>query len=142
MCFTHIYFSFPLSSVKEIIPLGPQRQTNTDGCHSALLSRLEARSRSHAPAPSLLSPPSTRPTNPAPQEESDSRSMMGPPSTRSANQSDANMLLRSSVNRLSRSARLRGLTPPNVKKQSSPPNKWDPAWVSCGFTFYDSGENI
>ncbi|XP_062375251.1 SMC5-SMC6 complex localization factor protein 2 isoform X2 [Sardina pilchardus] len=109
-----------ISMVKDIIPLGTQRRTSADdGSQHIALSKPEARSRSRGPTPSLLTPCPTRSADPTPPEESNSRSRMGPPFTRKASQSDGNMSLRSSVNRLSRSARRSTLTP-DPKKQHSP----------------------
>ncbi|XP_041922592.1 uncharacterized protein slf2 isoform X3 [Alosa sapidissima] len=113
-----------ISMVKDIIPLGTQRRTSADdGSQRTALSKPEAQSRSRAPAPSLLTPSPTRAADPTPPEESNSRNRMGPPFTHNASQSDGNRFLRSSVNRLSRSARRRTLTPDPKKQHSSPANK-------------------
>ncbi|XP_031435435.1 uncharacterized protein slf2 isoform X2 [Clupea harengus] len=123
-----------ISMVKDFIPLGTQRRASADSDRRSLLPKPEASSWSQAPAPAFQPPSPTCPTVLSYQK--DSRRRTGPLFPRSSSQPDANMLLRSSANRLSRSSRRRAFSPPGPKRQQpSPANTRNPVWMAPSRNF-------
>ncbi|KAL2083514.1 hypothetical protein ACEWY4_021287 [Coilia grayii] len=106
-----------VSMVKDLIPLGNQRQGSIDGSQLSAPPRPGAPSWSQGPNPGLLTPPPNRPTHATLLQTSDSRT--APSMTHRSGQRGANMLLRSSHIRLTRSSRVRAVQSHNVPNQSS-----------------------